>query len=173
MLSDNSEGTVRAFIAIELDAGVREALVQTAAQAMAEAARLPMPFAVELGTVGGFPSLQHPLVLWVGISGGGDALATLGRDMALRLRGEGFVLEDRPFAPHLTLGRVLDGGRSAAVALARTPPALPHAGQIARRVTLFRSELRWGRVVYIIHSGRGRAGRGGEPCHGRRTPVYC
>ena len=184
MLSSNSEGTVRAFVAIELNARVREALAQAAAdvrrvadmrvrwvkpeaihltlaflgeiagervavaaQAMEAAARLSGPFAMELGAVGGFPSLQHPRVLWVGITGG-DALVALQLDMALHLRSEGFVLEDREFSPHLTLGRVVDGGRAVAVALARTPPASPHAGQMARRVTLYQSDLRPDGAVY-------------------------
>ena len=178
MFPGNSEGAVRAFVAIELNAQVREAVALTAAElrrtvdvpvrwikpesihltlaflgeiawdrvavatrAMEEAARGSMPFTLEMGALGGFPSLQHPRVLWVGVAGEVDALTALQRNLASRLRGEGFALEGREFSPHLTLGRVVGGGRGAAAFLSRTPPAPLHAGQIARRVALVQSEI--------------------------------
>lgn len=55
--------------------------------------------------VGGFPSLDHPQVIWLGteeISGKLTGLVS-------RLRGEisqlGFQIDRRPFHPHVTLGR--------------------------------------------------------------------
>ena len=129
-----------------------------AARAMEEAARVATPFEIAPGTVGGFPSLERPRVLWVGVTGDGGALAALQHDVAWRLGGEGFVLEGRPFAPHLTLGRVVGGGPDGGGVLARMPSALPHAGQIVRRVTLFQSDLHPDGAVYTVLAEAGLGG---------------
>jgi len=43
--------------------------------------------------------------VWVGVGGGAPEVTMLQREMASRVRGLGLALEDRPFSPHLTIGR--------------------------------------------------------------------
>jgi len=54
--------------------------------------------------LGAFPSLRRPRVLWVGLRGAG--LVELARLVEQTLEPLGFAPEPRPFAPHITLGRV-------------------------------------------------------------------
>ena len=57
------------------------------------------------GGLGGFPSLEHPRVLWLGVTEGADKLKELALRLAGGLKSAGFVSESGSL-PHLTLGRV-------------------------------------------------------------------
>ena len=64
---------------------------------MRRAAAASPPFELVYGGVGAFDSLDDPRVVWIGLEEGAEAMEKiadlLGRD------------EERPFSPHLTLGR--------------------------------------------------------------------
>lgn len=64
---------------------------------MRRAAAASAPFELVYGGVGAFESLENPRVVWIGLEEGAEAMGKiadlLGRD------------EERPFSPHLTLGR--------------------------------------------------------------------
>jgi 2'-5' RNA ligase len=70
------------------------------------------PFAVGIGGLGAFPNLQRPRVVWTAARDGGRLVA-LARDIERECEALGFAAEDRPFRPHLTLGRAKDGLSSA------------------------------------------------------------
>jgi len=61
-------------------------------------------FHLEINRIGTFPGKRSPRVLWVGISGD-ETLAALKRKIDDRMSSLGFEKEERPFSPHLTLGR--------------------------------------------------------------------
>jgi 2'-5' RNA ligase len=82
------------------------ALVTAACRAAEVAVVGVPPFALALGEAGAFPGVQRPRVLWLGAAEGGDALVALARRLDIALGREGFPPAERPFAPHLTLGRV-------------------------------------------------------------------
>ncbi|MDQ7773902.1 MAG: RNA 2',3'-cyclic phosphodiesterase [Elusimicrobiales bacterium] len=67
------------------------------------------------GEAGFFPSPEKPRVFWLGFGAGAERLAEAAARLSAALRGEGFVLEERPFVPHLTLAR-LKGSVPAAAA---------------------------------------------------------
>ncbi len=82
------------------------------------------PFPLSLAGVGTFPSKGRPRVIWVGVEQGAEEMEGLRKRIDDILFPLGFPREDRPFRPHLTLGRVkpvgrleplLDGLRSATV----------------------------------------------------------
>lgn len=61
-----------------------------------------------LAGLGTFPTARNPRVIWAGVSGDPmtlDALHERAEDAAV---GLGWPAENRPFRPHLTLGRVRD-----------------------------------------------------------------
>jgi len=58
-----------------------------------------------LGTIGAFPGLSRPRVIWVGLDGDTPALIALARQIDRSLQAIGFAPESRPFSPHLTLAR--------------------------------------------------------------------
>lgn len=64
------------------------------------------PLKVSVGTLGVFPSLKRPRVLWIGMGGDIPPLILLQQRLEQDLAGLGFAGEERPFRPHLTIGRV-------------------------------------------------------------------
>ncbi len=64
------------------------------------------PFRLFLESLGGFPDLHRPRVLWAGLKGDLPSLTELHRRIALAVAGWGEPEEARPFQAHLTIGRV-------------------------------------------------------------------
>lgn len=62
-------------------------------------------FVLTVSGAGGFPGLRHPNVLWAGINES-EPLRLLHKDIEQSMAGLGFGREDKPFSPHLTIGRV-------------------------------------------------------------------
>lgn len=67
------------------------------------------PLSLSLRGAGGFPNARRPRVVWAGVEGDVAPLAALVAGLGARLAKLGFPPEDRPFSPHLTLGRARDG----------------------------------------------------------------
>jgi len=64
---------------------------------------LPMDFSLK--GFGAFPSMRAPRVFWVGLEGGNEELIRLKQSVDRELDAEGFLIEQRAFRPHLTIGR--------------------------------------------------------------------
>lgn len=113
------------------------------------------PFPLRLGGTGAFPGAERPRVLWVGF-GEEPKLAALQADLESELESEGFAREERPFHPHLTLGRVKGPARvrEAMKELEnRHEEAL--GSMTVRRIALFESRLRPEGAEYLIVAGYG------------------
>ena len=84
-------------------------LVDGILEALERACRGIGPLRLAISGVGAFPNLANPRVLWVGLKGELESLGELqGRiDREVSVAG-GLPLEERPFSPHLTLGRLRD-----------------------------------------------------------------
>jgi 2'-5' RNA ligase len=100
----------------------------------AAAAIRAAPFALELDRVGAFRSAR---VAWAGASSPAPQLIALQGQLAANLGARGFVLEERDFAPHLTLARRIRKG----LPVASIPPIVTQA----RSFALVRSETGTGR----------------------------
>lgn len=74
--------------------------------ALQTAAGAKPPFDLALSDLGCFPSVRRPRVVWVGLSGALAALHALRDEIERQIAPLGYPTEDRPFSPHLTLGRV-------------------------------------------------------------------
>lgn len=95
-----------------------------AGEAASEAASDHAPFEAALGDFGAFPDARRARVLWVGLAAGDAPLRALAASLKAALARRGFGRADRPFAPHLTVGRVRAGADwSAELATARVPGA--------------------------------------------------
>ncbi len=64
------------------------------------------PIPISVGTMGVFPNLARPRVLWVGITTGLKELTAMQSEIEAALEAAGFPREDRAYRPHLTLGRM-------------------------------------------------------------------
>ena len=77
---------------------------------------------VRVAGLGCFPNPIRPRILWAGMAGDLRPLESLKESLDARLLAVGCVGEDRPFHPHLTIGRASDlnsaGRRQLAEALA-------------------------------------------------------
>lgn len=108
-----------------------------------------VPFEIELGRVGAFPSERDPRVVWVGVDRGVEPLIELRRRLRENLSRTGIPLEDRPFLAHVTWRRVR-GSRDAGIARAHLAE-----GRLARtaattvdRLRLKASDLRSSGAVH-------------------------
>jgi 2'-5' RNA ligase len=77
-----------------------------ATAAAIEAAARHAPFEAALGAAGAFPSARRARVLWLDFARGAQAMAALAGALDEALTARGFAAAERPFSPHLTLGRV-------------------------------------------------------------------
>ncbi len=106
------------------------------------------PFDVELAGAGAFPPAGSARVIWLGIVTGAAELAQLHDAAEARLRPFEFESEDRPYRPHLTIGRF----RVPAPARVRELIETSASGSIGRcpirHVTLYRSQLSPKGAVY-------------------------
>lgn len=66
------------------------------------------PFTLRFEGLGCFPNAKKPRVIWAGLSGELDALQELFRRVDYECVTLSGRTEDRPFVPHLTIGRVKD-----------------------------------------------------------------
>jgi 2'-5' RNA ligase len=73
---------------------------------LAEIAARQSPFVIEAHGAGAFPNLARPTVLWIGLSG--DEPIALARRVESAAVSAGFAAERRPYAAHLTIGRIRD-----------------------------------------------------------------
>jgi 2'-5' RNA ligase len=63
------------------------------------------PFEVSTSGFGAFPSEKKARILWTGIEQGSEHLRTVAEEVDNLLAPAGFERENRPYVPHLTLGR--------------------------------------------------------------------
>jgi 2'-5' RNA ligase len=123
-----------------------DARLADATAALADAAAAARPFALAFHGLGAFPGLERPRILWIGMSGGAVEARAVQACLEAALAGRGFPRDDRPWHPHLTIGRVFDERR-----WRREAPALrPAIADASRRafgavavthVSLMRSDL--------------------------------
>ncbi|HWP58688.1 MAG TPA: RNA 2',3'-cyclic phosphodiesterase [Candidatus Acidoferrales bacterium] len=127
---------------------VAEERIPRVAQALRELLGDFCPFVVSARGIGVFPDIRRPRVLWVGL--GSDKLEPLAMAVEQKMEAAGFEREERPFRPHLTLGR----WREAAKASVNVRAELERwkeenfGNSLVKEVILFQSTLRPGGAVY-------------------------
>lgn len=73
-----------------------------------ETAQGVTPFVITLRSLGAFPSMQRPQVVWIGVEEGRGALEALADRLDAALARHRFPPDRKPFRPHLTLARTKD-----------------------------------------------------------------
>lgn len=123
-----------------------------AAEAATEAAAKSRGFAAAPGGLGAFPDPRRARVIWIGMSEGGEALVALAHDLDRALAKRGFGAPDKPFSPHLTLGRVRTPGRDWTETLAESRSSRPPAPFTVNRISVVESRLSSGGSIYTVRS---------------------
>lgn len=111
-------------------------------------ARRTDPVTLVPGETGAFPGWSRARVLWVGFEDVDDgAIARLSAAVEGDARAAGFEPVDRPFVPHLTLGRVKGREARAAIEPVRRWRAASGAEEVEEMV-LFESQLGPGGAIH-------------------------
>ena len=98
-------------VTLQFLGGQSEERLAEAAAALGDAAAHSAPIEVTLHGIGAFPGLERPRILWVGLGQGVLETRALQARVAGALAARGFSREERPWHPHLTIGRVFDERR--------------------------------------------------------------
>jgi len=83
--------------------------VEQVSRAVKTAASHCRPFSLTLTGLGCFPNTRRPRIVWVGVRGETELLVALHQNLGEELKVIDFKPEDRPYSPHLTIGRVKNG----------------------------------------------------------------
>jgi len=67
------------------------------------------PFQASLSSLGVFPTVRSPRVVWVGVDQGREQVIALQKRIEEKLADLDFPKEERKFTPHITIGRVKPG----------------------------------------------------------------
>ncbi len=94
-----------------------------------------------ISRLGGFPNLNRPRVIWVGIEHNLELLSKMARQMELRARTLRFDKESRAFKAHLTLGRVRQPQGLEGLTQALDKYVLEEIPVMFDRIVLFKSTL--------------------------------
>ena len=120
------------------------------AEAVNAAARGSGPIALSCVSIGHFPPGRKVNIIWMGVDAPGS-LELLQDRVERAAESVGFPLEGRPFRPHITVGRVKNGGRLPASELERFPP-FDEIPFLADRVVLFETRPGAGGSVYTARA---------------------
>jgi len=111
-------------------------------EALGSAAKELKPFSIRLEGIGAFPKTTSPRVLWVGVEAGKEELIGLGHAIHKACCSIGFPEEERPFSPHLTIGRVRSHQETASLIQKLQTAEFSSSEPIpVKEVVLFRSDL--------------------------------
>ena len=117
------------------------AKIEALSQAAQRAAGTFPPFDLIIGRCGAFPSRGQPRVLWIGIDDPTGHLAGLHRTLEDECAKAGFVREERPFHPHLTIARLRKPQGSHQLAELHGEMGFTNQQVRVLEMVLFRSEL--------------------------------
>ncbi|MEN4011169.1 MAG: RNA 2',3'-cyclic phosphodiesterase [Chloroflexota bacterium] len=125
--------------------------LQQVSVALSAATRRIAPFEIQVRGVGAFPNFNRPRVVWAGVQAPPE-LINLQQSIETMARKTGFPAEERPFSPHLTLGRVQRAISPADLARLSQGLASLSVGllgnMLVSRYVLFQSDLKPSGAVY-------------------------
>lgn len=99
-------------------------------------------FEVECVGVGAFPKLQAPRIIWAGLDEeSSEVLGLLQRTVEKELHQLGIEKEQRPFHPHITLGRVKSGTTPSFEELLGSYGEVGFGSSYIREMVLYESHL--------------------------------
>jgi len=128
---------------------IEESKINSIAQSIEEPARTTSPVWVTVRGIGAFPGLKSPRVIWVGLHDEKKVLVSFQKKLDGELQKIGFQPEDRPFHPHLTLGRMRSSrGKDELVKEMEKYREEEFGNFQADRVVLFKSDLRPEGAIY-------------------------
>lgn len=121
---------------------VPEEQIATIGDALQPVAAGCASISISIEGTGGFPNLRRPRVVWAGVGGETEALIELAAGVDAAMAGLGFPPENRPFNPHLTLGRIKEPVQLEPLIELLTAHSADQFGEMTvREIILFQSQL--------------------------------
>jgi len=99
------QDTSKLHITLKFLGSMETGVVEQISGQLSRVLRYHSAFDIIYDTLGGFPSLRLPTVLWVGTRPN-DSMTRLHHDVEEVVQRFGFKRDGHPFQPHLTIGRV-------------------------------------------------------------------
>jgi 2'-5' RNA ligase len=128
---------------------IEESRIDPIFKSIEEPIRNTLPFSLKVRGVGAFPHLKNPRVIWIGLVDERDVLTSLQKGIETHLERIGFQPENRPFHPHLTLGRMKSSrGKEGLVSRMERYKEEEFGNFRVERVVLFKSDLRPSGPIY-------------------------
>ena len=128
---------------------IEESRIDSIFKSIKEPIRKTLPFSLKVRGVGAFPHLKNPRVIWIGLVDEREVLTSLQKQIEAQLEKIGFQPEDRPFHPHLTLGRMKSSrGKEDLVGGMERYREEEFGDFQAERVVLFKSDLKPSGPIY-------------------------
>ncbi len=122
---------------------IEESRIDPIFKSIEEPIRNTLPFSLKVRGVGAFPHLKNPRVIWMGLVDGREVLVSFQKQIETQLEKIGFQPEDRPFHPHLTLGRMRSSrGKEELVERMEKHREEEFGTFQVERLVLFKSDLR-------------------------------
>jgi 2'-5' RNA ligase len=84
---------------------IEESRIESIVKSIEEPIHTTSAFHLSVRGMGAFPHFKNPRVIWMGLVDGEKVLTSFQKQLETSLEKIGFQAEDRPFQPHLTLGR--------------------------------------------------------------------
>jgi 2'-5' RNA ligase len=139
----------RIHLTLKFFGDISENAVVNISAVVGQAAAVVGPFELAIGGTGVFPDPSRPRVVWLGMSGEVARLVTFQQGLERALGEIGFPPEERPFRPHLTLGRIKSPKGLTGLAEALEKEKTVASGSFtASGLSLFQSDLTPRGAVY-------------------------
>jgi 2'-5' RNA ligase len=136
-------------VTLKFFGNIEESKIDPIFKSIEEPIRNTLPFSLKVRGVGAFPHLKNPRVIWIGLVDEKETLTSLQKQIETYLEKIGFQPEDRPFRPHLTLGRMKSSrGKEELVGRMEKHKEEEFGGFKVERVVLFKSDLRPSGPIY-------------------------
>ena len=130
---------------------IEESRIDPIFKSIEEPTRNTLPFSIKVSGVGAFPHLKNPRVIWMGLVDGKAILTSFQKQIETQLEKIGFQPEDRPFHPHLTLGRMKSSrGKEELVGRMEKHREEEFGDFQVGRVILFKSDLTPSGPIYTL-----------------------
>ena len=130
---------------------IEESRIEPIFKSIEEPIRNTLPFSLKVRGVGAFPHLKNPRVIWMGLVDGREVLVSFQKQIETQLEKIGFQPEDRPFHPHLTLGRMKSSrGKEELVGRMERHKEEEFGDFQVERVILFKSDLKPSGPIYTL-----------------------
>jgi 2'-5' RNA ligase len=130
---------------------IEESRVDTIAKSIEPLVGGTQPFSLEAKGMGAFPNIKNPRVIWMGLIDEKQVLVPLQKQLESTLATIGFQVEDRPFRPHLTLGRVNSScGKDELIGRIEKYKEEKFGDVEVKRLVLFKSDLRPTGPIYTL-----------------------